>query len=84
LAIVYYHHQQQEDIDKLEKFNKNFQWFRDQYNDLHTEYKGEYIAINDSKVIDHDVDYEQLIINRLKPRFAGDTIRVFFIGKIYR
>jgi hypothetical protein len=75
LAIVY-HHQQQEDIDKLEKFNKNFQWFRDQY-------KGEYVAINDSKVIDHDVDYERLITNRLKHRFAGDTTRVFFIGKIY-
>jgi len=81
LAIVYHH--QQEDIDKLERFNKNFQWFRDHYNDLHTKYKGEYIAINDSKIIDHDIDYERLIINRLKPRFTGETIRVFFIGKIY-
>jgi len=82
LALVY-HHQQQENIDKLEKFNKNFQWFRDHYNDLYTKYKGEYVAINDSKVIDHDVDYERLIINSLKQRFAGDTIRVSFIGKIY-
>lgn len=83
MAIVYYHHQQQEDIDKLEKFNKNFQWFREHYNDLYTKYKGEYVAINNSEVIDHDVDYERLIINRLKQRFAADTIRVFFIGKIY-
>lgn len=81
MAIAY--HQQQEDIDKLEKFNKNFQWFRNYYNDLRTKYKGEYVAINDYKVIDHDVDYERLITNRLKQRFAGDTIRVFFIGKIY-
>jgi hypothetical protein len=29
------------------------------------------------------VDYERLITNRLKQRFARDTIRVFFIGKIY-
>ena len=84
MAIVYYHDQQQEDIDQLEKFNKNFQWFRDHYNDLYTEYKGEYVAINDSKVIDYDVDYERLIINRLKQRFAGDIMRVFFIGKIYK
>ena len=83
MAIVYYHDQQQEDIDKLEKFNKNFQWFRDHYNDLYTKYKGEYVAINDSKVIDYDVDYERLIINRLKQRFAEDTMRMFFIGKIY-
>ena len=85
MAIVYYHHhqQQQEAIDKLEKFNENFKWFTDNYNDLYTKYKGEYIAINDSKVIDHDVDYERLITNRLKQRFRGDTIRVFFIGKIY-
>ena len=82
MAIVY-HHQQQEDIDKLEKFNKNFQWFRDHYFELHTKYKGEYVVINDSKVIDHDVDYERLIINRLKPRFTVGTIREFFIGKIY-
>ena len=82
MAIVY-HPQQQEDADKLEKFNRNFQWFRDNYKDLYKKYKGEYVAINDSKVIDHDVDYERLIINRLKQRFAGDTIRVFFIGKIY-
>ena len=39
--------------------------------------------INDSKIIDHDVDYERLIINRLKPKFAVGTIREFFIGKIY-
>ena len=83
MAIVY-HHQQQEDIDKLEKFNKNFEWFRDHYNDLYIKYKGEYVVINDSKVIDHDVDYERLIINRLKQRFAADTIRVYFIGKIYK
>jgi hypothetical protein len=83
LAIVYYHHQHQEDIDKLEKFNENFQWFRDHYNDLYAKYKGEYVAINDSKVIDYDVNYEQLIINRLKQRFAGDTLRSLFIGKIY-
>ena len=82
MAIVY-HHQQQEDIDKLEKFNKNFQWFRDHYYELHTKHKGEYVVINDSKIIDHDVDYERLIINRLKPRFAVGTIREFFIGKIY-
>jgi hypothetical protein len=75
LAIVY-HHQHQEDIDKLDKFNKNFQWFRDHYYELNTEYKGEYVVINDSKIIDHDVD-------RLKPRFAVGTIREFFIGKIY-
>jgi hypothetical protein len=83
LAIVYYHHHQQEDIDKLEKFNKNFQWFRDHYYELHIRYKGEYVVINDSEIIDHDVDYERLITNRLKPRFAVGTIREFFIGKIY-
>jgi Family of unknown function (DUF5678) len=85
LAIVYHHHyhQQQEDSDKLEIFNKNFQWFREHYNDLYTKYKGEYVAINNSEVIDHDVDYERLISNRLKQRFAADTISVFFIGKIY-
>ena len=83
MALVYYRHQQQEDIDKLQKFNKNFQWFREHYNDLYAKYKGEYVAINDSKVIDYDVDYERLIINRLKQRFAGDTMSVFFIGKIY-
>ena len=82
MAIVY-HHEQQEDIDKLEKFNKNFQWFRDHYYELHAKYKGEYVVINDSKIIDHDFDYERLIINRLKQRFAEDTMRVFFIGKIY-
>ena len=82
MAIVYHHYQQQ-DVDKLEKFNKAFQWFRDHYNDLHTKYKGEYVAVYDSKIIDHDIDYERLIMIRLKPKFSGDTIRLFFIGKIY-
>jgi C-terminal processing protease CtpA/Prc len=83
LALVYHRHrqQQEEDIDKLKKFNKNFQWFRDHYNDLYAKYKGQYVAINDSKVIDHDTDYEQLITNRLKQRF-GD-LSTFFIDKIY-
>jgi uncharacterized protein DUF5678 len=82
LALVY-HHQQQEDIDKLKKFTRNSQWFRDHYNDLYAKYKGEYVAINDSKVIDHDVDYERLITNRLRQRFTSDIISVFFIDKIY-
>jgi hypothetical protein len=85
LALVYHrHHQQQEEnitVDKLEKFNKNFQWFRDHYKDLYTKYKGEYVAINDCKVIDHDINYERLITNRLKQRY-GD-LNTFFIDKIY-
>ena len=83
MALVYHrHHQQQENIDKLEEFNKNFRWFRDHYNDLYAKYNGEYIAIKDSKVMDHDVNYERLITNKLKQRFGN--LNTFFIQKIYK
>ena len=84
MSIVYHIRQWQQEniiVDKLEKFNKNFQWFRDHYKDLHTKYKGEYVAINDCKVIDHDIDYGRLITKRLKQRF-GD-LSTFFIEKTY-
>jgi Family of unknown function (DUF5678) len=70
----------EKDIEKLNKFNKNLRWFRDHYDELKTKYKGEYVAINDSDVMGHDTNAEQLI-NRLKDTF-GD-LSAFVIEKVH-
>jgi nicotinamide riboside kinase len=58
------------DEKRLEEFDKNIQWFQNNYNDLKKEFKGQYVAINNQEVIDHDKDYNKLL-ERIKEKFGG-------------
>lgn len=55
------------EIEKLRHFNKDLAWFQDNYNKLKVKFKGEYVAVKDCKVIDHDKNPHVLLV-RLKER----------------
>jgi hypothetical protein len=62
----------EDEIKKLRQFNEDLRWFQDNYRDLKKMFKGEYVAVVHSKVIDHDKDLHQ-VLKRLRERKGLDT-----------
>lgn len=55
----------QKELEELKKFNNDLRWFQDNYEDLKRQFRGEYVAVEDAQIIDHDKDYH-LLLKRLK------------------
>ena len=49
------------DLGKLERLAENFEWFYAHKYHLRKEYKNEYVAVKDRKVLDSDIRLERLI-----------------------
>jgi len=47
--------------EQFKRFDKNVEWFQSHYEDLKKQYKNEYVAIDNKKVLGHDADIERLI-----------------------
>jgi len=67
------------ELEKLRKFNQNLEWFQDNYETLKQQFKGEFVAIKDEKVIDNDKDYIKLI-NKLKSKY--DDIKTIVVEQV--
>jgi Family of unknown function (DUF5678) len=59
-----------EEYDELKKFKKNVQWFNNNYDTLKQGYKGEFVVVDNGRVIDHDTDVYTLS-NRIKAKYGG-------------
>ncbi|MGC1932274.1 MAG: DUF5678 domain-containing protein [Candidatus Nitrosopolaris sp.] len=74
----------QNELEKLQQFEKNSEWFQNHYEELRDKYKDQYVAINlgikNVNPLDHDRDYERLI-NRLRENY-GD-LGAFVIELVY-
>ena len=54
---------------ELEEFDESLVWFQDKYEkEIKKKYKGEYVAIKDKRIIDHDHDASKLM-ERLKVKY---------------
>jgi hypothetical protein len=62
----------EEEIKKLRQFNEDLRWFQDNYQDLKKRFRGEYVAVLHSKVIDHDKDLHK-VLKRLREEKSLDT-----------
>jgi hypothetical protein len=62
----------EKELEKLKKFNKDLNWFQDNYAKLKEKHKGNYLAIKDEKVIDHDNNVDRLL-ERLKEKYEDTT-----------
>jgi hypothetical protein len=47
--------------EQFKRFDKNVEWFQSHYDVLKKQYKNEYVAIDNKKVLGHDPDIERLI-----------------------
>ncbi|MHC3129733.1 MAG: hypothetical protein IBV52_06625 [Candidatus Bathyarchaeota archaeon] len=56
---------------EFQKFEKNMKWFHKNYDRLRGQYAGEYVAVNEERVVMHNRDAETMI-RQLQERF-GDV-----------
>lgn len=54
---------------EFRKFEKNMKWFQDNYEELRVLYAGQYVAVNDGKVVMHGEDARALI-KKLRAEFG--------------
>lgn len=60
-----------EELKELRKFDRDLAWFQRNYERLKRQYKGEYVAVKDRQIADHDKDATALL-QRMKAKY-GDT-----------
>ena len=63
------------------RFETNTKWFQDNYEKLKKEYAGEYVAVDEGKVLMHDKDARALI-KALKQKYKNlEPIVIEFVTK---
>lgn len=66
------------DLDRLERLHDNFDWFYLNYHYLKKDYKDQFIAVKDKKQIDNDKDLSKLV-KRLGLENYDDGIIIEFV-----
>jgi len=57
------------EMKKLRKFDNDLDWFLENYEKLKKEYKGEYVAVKEQKIVDHDKD-AKILLKRMKEKYG--------------
>jgi len=66
---------------EFSRFEKNMKWFQNNYEKLREFYAGEYVAVNDGKVVMHNKDARALI-NSLRDEYeAIGAFVIEFVSK---
>ena len=60
-----------QELKKLKKFDQEVDWFQKNYERLRSKYKGEYVIVRGSNIVDHDKD-AVVLLKRAKEKY-GDT-----------
>lgn len=68
-----------EQIEILKQFNSDSKWVSDNFNKLHAEYSGNYVAINKAKVIAKGKDIKDIVSKAEKLGVKVENIVVQFI-----
>jgi hypothetical protein len=69
-----------EQMKQLKRFNADINWFQKHYPTIKKRYKGQYVAVRDLKIIDHDKDGD-LLLKRLKKRgIDTSSVAVEFVS----
>jgi len=64
----------------FDKQEENWEWFRKSYSRLVSKYDGEYVAVFERRVVDHDRSLSSLA-KRVKKKFPFERILVEFVSK---
>jgi len=63
----------------FEEHDKNWSWFEKHYNELVEKFDGEFVAVYEQKVVDHDKELNALM-KRIESRYSADRIFVDFVS----
>lgn len=58
-----------QELKKLRRFDEDIAWFQKNYAQLKRKYRGEYVAVKNHEIVDHDKDAKTLL-KRLKKKFG--------------
>ena len=63
----------------FEEHDKNWSWFEKHYDELVEKFDGEFVAVYEQKVVDHDKELNALM-KRIKSKYSADRIFVDFVS----
>lgn len=63
----------------FEEHDKNWSWFEKHYNELVEKFDGEFVAVYEQKVVEHDKELNALM-KRIKSKYSADRIFVDFVS----
>lgn len=58
-----------QELRKLRRFDEDVEWFQKNYAQLKRRYRGEYVAVKNQEIVDHDKDAKTLL-KRLRKKFG--------------
>lgn len=59
---------QDEELEKLNQYKRDFEWFQESFNEILNEYTKKFIAIRNQTIVDNDNNSSQLL-ERLKEKY---------------
>lgn len=70
----------QKEASILAAFKRDSNWFNSHERELEKKYKGEYVAVKDEKLIDHDSDFPALLKRLRKKGVKTENLFMDFVG----
>jgi Ribonuclease G/E len=70
-----------EQKEEFKRFQKNLQWFQESYEDLRSQYAGEYVVVDDNKVVLHGKNARDLIEELRKTHADIGAFVIEFVSK---
>ena len=64
----------------FEEYDKNANWFRENYQRLVEKYDGMFIAVYEEHVVDRDKDLDRLV-EKVSKKYPSETIFIDFVTK---
>ena len=68
------------EIEKIKRFKRDLEWFKANYEQIKSQYKGQYVAIKDQEIIDSDKDV-MVLFQRLKGKHDTSSLVVEYINE---
>ena len=66
------------DREKLQKLKENLDWFDSNYKIFKKDYKNQFVAVKDKRLLDNDINLDRLV-KRLKLKDYNDSIAIDFV-----
>ena len=66
-------------IALFDEHDKNWSWFEEHYEELVKKFDGEFVAIYEQKVVDHDREL-RVLIKRVEAKYPADHVFVDFVS----
>lgn len=64
----------------FEEYERNWSWFRENYGELVKKFDGEFVAIYEQKIVDHDKELSNLM-ERIREKYPEGNVFIDFVSR---